>query len=81
VDKWLPIEEVEQHILFKGFHKECKDFFFHGKVDILDRVKYKGSTSQEINDNPSKLVGKDNMDNHYLELVLNPFHPLNPHYL
>ena len=62
VDKWLPIEEVEQHILFKGFHKEYKDFFFHGQVDILDRVKRKGSTSQEINDNPSKLVGKDNMD-------------------
>jgi len=28
VDKWLPIEEVEQHVLFKGFHKEYTDFFF-----------------------------------------------------
>jgi len=62
VDKWLPIEEVEQHILFKGFHKEYSDFFFHGKVDILDCAKHERSTTQETNDNPSKLVGKDDMD-------------------
>jgi len=62
VDKWLPIEEIEQHILFKGFHKEYTDFFFHGKVDILDCVKHKGSTSQQTNDNPPKLVGKDDID-------------------
>ena len=62
MDKWLPVEEVEQHILFKGFHKEYTHFFFHGKVDILDRVKHKASTSEETNDNPPKLVGKDDMD-------------------
>ena len=45
VDKWLPIKEVEQHILFKGFHKEYKHFIFYDKGDILDHAKYRGRTS------------------------------------
>ncbi|KAJ8429406.1 hypothetical protein Cgig2_025593 [Carnegiea gigantea] len=62
VDKWLPIEEVEQHILFKGFHKEYKHFIFHGKGDILDHVKYRGSTSREINIDPSNFTSGDDME-------------------
>jgi len=62
VDKWLPIEEVEQHILFKGFHKEYKHFIFHGKGDILDHVKYRGSTSRETNIEPPNFTSGDDME-------------------
>ncbi|KAJ8423196.1 hypothetical protein Cgig2_019238 [Carnegiea gigantea] len=62
VDKWLPIEEVEQHILFKGFHKEYKHFIFHGKGDILDHVKYRGSTSREITIDPPNFTSGDDME-------------------
>ncbi|KAJ8428068.1 hypothetical protein Cgig2_024135 [Carnegiea gigantea] len=48
VDKWLPIEEVEQHILFKG--------------DILGHVKYRGSTSREINIDPPNFTSGDDME-------------------
>ncbi|KAJ8433623.1 hypothetical protein Cgig2_023562 [Carnegiea gigantea] len=61
VDKWLPIEGVEQHILFKGFHREYKHFIFHGKGDILDDIKYRGSTSQETNIDPSNFTSVDDM--------------------
>ncbi|KAJ8423304.1 hypothetical protein Cgig2_022098 [Carnegiea gigantea] len=48
VDNWLPIEEVEQHILFKG--------------DTLDHVKYRGSTSREINIDPPNFISGDDME-------------------
>ncbi|KAJ8441164.1 hypothetical protein Cgig2_024893 [Carnegiea gigantea] len=62
VDKWLPMEEVEQHILFKGFHKEYKHFIFHGKEGILDHIKYGGSTSREINIDPPNFTSGDDME-------------------
>ncbi|KAJ8423164.1 hypothetical protein Cgig2_026197 [Carnegiea gigantea] len=62
VAKWLPIEEVEQHILFKGFYKEYKHLIFHGKGGILDHVKRKGSTSQETNNDPCNIIGRDDME-------------------
>ena len=62
VDKWLPIEEVEQHILFKGFHKEYNRFIFHGKGDILDHVKYRGSTSRETITNLPNFIGGDDIE-------------------
>ncbi|KAJ8439470.1 hypothetical protein Cgig2_008501 [Carnegiea gigantea] len=61
VNKWLPIE-VEQHILFKGFYKEYKHFIFHGKGDVLDHVKHRGSTSRETNNDPPNFVGQDDME-------------------
>lgn len=61
VDKWFPIEEVEKHILFKGFYKEYKNFIFHGRGDILELLKYKGSTSQESFNEPMNSVGRDDM--------------------
>ncbi|KAJ8437413.1 LOW QUALITY PROTEIN: hypothetical protein Cgig2_008766 [Carnegiea gigantea] len=62
VDKWLPIEEVEQHILFKGFYEEYKHFIFHGKGDILDHVKHRGSTSPDTNNDLPNIVGQDDME-------------------
>ena len=62
VDKWLPIEEVEQHILFKGFYKKYKYFIFHGKRDILDHVKYGGSISWETNIDPPNFTSGDGME-------------------
>lgn len=61
VDKWLPIEEVEQHILFKGFYKEYKHFIFHGKGDILEHVKHRGSNGGEKNNDMPNFVGRDDM--------------------
>ncbi|KAJ8423636.1 hypothetical protein Cgig2_007645 [Carnegiea gigantea] len=62
VDKWLPIEEVEQHILFKGFYKEYKHFIFHGKGDILDHMKHRGSTSRETNNDLPNFIGQDDVE-------------------
>ncbi|KAJ8442432.1 hypothetical protein Cgig2_018709 [Carnegiea gigantea] len=42
--------------------KEYKHFIFHGKGDVLDHVKYKGSTSREINIDPSNFTSGDDMD-------------------
>ncbi|KAL2900033.1 Glucose starvation modulator protein 1 [Bienertia sinuspersici] len=38
VKKWLSIQEVEEHIMFKGFDKEYKKWIFHGKGDVLNRI-------------------------------------------
>ncbi|KAJ8444136.1 hypothetical protein Cgig2_029911 [Carnegiea gigantea] len=58
VDKWVPIAEVKQHILFKGFYKEYKHFIFHGQWDILDQVKDRESTSRKINNDQPNFVGR-----------------------
>jgi hypothetical protein len=36
--KILPLEEVERHILFKGFYKEYKDWIFHGPMTVAENV-------------------------------------------
>ena len=36
--KVLPLEEVERHILFKGFYKKYKDWIFHGPMTIAENV-------------------------------------------
>ncbi|XP_056685679.1 uncharacterized protein [Spinacia oleracea] len=48
VDKWFPINEVERHILFKGFYKSYKNWIFHGKGDMVQRMFESdgGSTSE-----------------------------------
>ncbi|KAL2894401.1 polyprotein [Bienertia sinuspersici] len=38
VKKWLSIQEVAEHIMFKGFDKEYKKWIFHGKGDVLNRI-------------------------------------------
>ena len=53
---------MEQHILFKGFHKKHRNFIFHGKGDIFDHVKYRGSRSRETKINPPNVIGGDDME-------------------
>lgn len=63
VDKWLPVNELERHILFKGFFKSYTNWFFHGNGDLLRR-KFgidEGSTSVESIDNQTTFVGRDDM--------------------
>lgn len=34
--KLLPLEDVERHILFKGFYKEYKEWIFHGPLSVAE---------------------------------------------
>ncbi|XP_056695544.1 uncharacterized protein [Spinacia oleracea] len=63
VDKWFPINEVERHILFKGFYKSYKKWIFHGKGDMVQRMFESdgGSTSEGFPGNQSGFIGRDNM--------------------
>ncbi|XP_056685729.1 uncharacterized protein [Spinacia oleracea] len=63
VDKWFPINEVERHILFKGFYKSYKNWIFHGKGDMVQRMFESdgGSTSEGFPGNQSGFIGRDNM--------------------
>ncbi|XP_056688351.1 uncharacterized protein [Spinacia oleracea] len=48
VDKWFPVNDVERHILFKGFYKSYRNWIFHGKGDMVQRMLGSdgGSTSE-----------------------------------
>ncbi|XP_056688561.1 uncharacterized protein [Spinacia oleracea] len=63
VEKWFSVNEVERHILFKGFYKPYKDWIFHGKGDTFQRMFESdgGITSEGSLDNQSGFVGRDNM--------------------
>ncbi|XP_074271128.1 uncharacterized protein LOC141595055 [Silene latifolia] len=54
---WLPLSEVEGHILFKGFYQKYTHWIGHGKGDVLDHITSVdvGSTSK------GSFVGRDNM--------------------
>ncbi|XP_021837716.2 uncharacterized protein [Spinacia oleracea] len=63
VEKWFSVNEVERHILFKGFYKPYKDWIFHGKGDTFQRIFESdgGITSEGSLDYQSGFVGRDNM--------------------
>ncbi|XP_056690171.1 uncharacterized protein [Spinacia oleracea] len=63
VDKWFPVNDVERHILFKGFYKSYRNWIFHGKGDMVQRMLGSdgGSTSEGSLGNQSGFVGRDNM--------------------
>lgn len=64
VDKWFPIEELEGHILFNGCYKDYKNWFYHGKGDMLERILGSNveSTSPGSLDKQSRVIGGDNME-------------------
>ncbi|XP_056688996.1 uncharacterized protein [Spinacia oleracea] len=55
VEKWFSVNEVERHILFKGFYKPYKDWIFHGKGDTFQHMFESdgGITSEGSLDNQS----------------------------
>ncbi|XP_074291731.1 uncharacterized protein LOC141618524 [Silene latifolia] len=54
---WLPLSEVEGHILFKGFYQKYTNWIWHGKGGVLDHITGVdvGSTSK------GSFVGRDDM--------------------
>ncbi|KAH9617756.1 hypothetical protein KSS87_005151 [Heliosperma pusillum] len=54
---WLPLSEVEGHILFKGFYQKYTNWIWHGKEDVLDYIPGVdvGSTSK------GSYIGRDDM--------------------
>jgi len=46
----------------QGFHKEYKDFIFHGKGGIFDHVKSIRTTSREPNNDLPNLVGRNDVE-------------------
>ena len=58
------MNEVERHILFKGFFKSYKNWFFHGNGDLLQRELEsdgRGSTSEVPLNDGTPLIGQDDM--------------------
>lgn len=58
--KVLPLEEVEKHILFKGFYKEYKDWIFHGPMTGSQKFSSQVGRMFEILDQ-SRSIGQDDI--------------------
>lgn len=60
--KILTVDEVEKHILRKGFYKEYKDWIFHGPMTLAQNISNQRTrTSHRPSYDQARLVGGDDM--------------------
>nr|QIA97906.1 hypothetical protein AP_R.00g000060-v1.0.a3 [Amaranthus palmeri] len=58
--KLLPLDDVERHILFKGFYKEYKEWIFHGPLSVAENVCNQIGIPFEVS-NDSEVIGQDDI--------------------